>query len=209
MKGIVSSATAVVLALGLCIAIYYQPTETESLLANNAKGLFDLEAHWARGNVVSLVRHTERCDRSENPCYDSIEGITALGVVQAIEVGKAYAHLPEQTTIIYNSPVERTDQSAGFMFGDQSQDQGWLREGCKKNLLDDIFKYKQDGKNLILITHSTCIDALRGKDGNKLIQFGIHEPETYGGSFFLTIDKVERKVHVLGYLLADDWKKAY
>ncbi|MGI9277801.1 MAG: hypothetical protein ACR2PT_23510 [Endozoicomonas sp.] len=193
----------------LTVLLTYQPDETESLLANDGKGLFDLEAHWTQGNVVSLVRHAERCDRSESECLDGNDGITVPGVDQAVEVGKAYDYLPQQATVIFNSPVKRTDQSADFMFGDESSDQKWLREGCKENLLDDIFKYKEDGKNLILITHSTCIDALGEEQGDKLIELDIHEPETYAGSFFLTVDKEEKKIHVLGYLLADEWKVAY
>ena len=193
----------------LAFPLAYQPEETESLLANNGKGLFDLEAHWAQGNVVSLIRHAERCDRSENECLDGDNGITVPGLDQAVQVGKSYDNLPEQTTVIFNSPVKRTDQSADFMFGDESSDQKWLREGCRENLLDDIFKHKEDGKNLILITHSTCIDALGEKQGDKLIDLDIHEPETYAGSFFLTVDREERRVHVLGYLFAPEWKQAY
>ncbi|WP_067585818.1 hypothetical protein [Endozoicomonas ascidiicola] len=209
MKRVVFSATALLLAVAIGLFFYLQPEETESLLANDGKGLFDLEAHWAQGNVVSLIRHTERCDRSENQCHDGADGITVPGVDQAIEVGKAYGNLPEHATIIYNSPVKRTEQSADFMFGERSEDKSWLREGCKQNLLNDIFEHKQPGKNLILVTHSTCIDALGEVEDDKVIEFDIHEEETYGGSFFLTVDKGERKVHVLGYLLAEEWDDAY
>ena len=65
----------------------------ESLLIKGSKGLFDLEAHWAQGNVVSLIRHTERCDRSETPCFDGTDGITVLGKAEAIKIGKAYGKL--------------------------------------------------------------------------------------------------------------------
>ncbi len=208
MKKYVLSALLAIVVVQLFF-LMFQPKKTESLLSNNAKGLFDLEAHWRTGNVVTLIRHTERCDRSKNECFDGNNGITVLGVEEAIEVGKAYKNLPEHPTIIYNSPVKRTDQTADFMFGDKSSDQKWLRKGCKENLLNDIFSNKEDGKNLILITHSTCIDALGDGKGNKLIGLDIHEEETYGGSFFLSIDKDKKRVYVLGYLFAEDWNKAY
>ncbi|CAM3636890.1 hypothetical protein [Parendozoicomonas haliclonae] len=200
--------TVAILGAGFLTGLLTQqlPQDTESLLADDAKGLFDLKSHWAQGNIVSLVRHGERCDRSDNICLDGEDGITLVGKEQTIELGKDYLqHLPMDNTIIYNSPVKRTEQSADFMFGERSETKNWLREGCKENLLQDILKYKQDGKNLILVTHSTCIDALGEKEGNKLIEFDIHEPETYGGSFFLAVDKSQQKVHVLGYLLANDW----
>lgn len=200
--------TSFILA-GTLIFIMFQPKETENLLTNNAKGLYDLEAHWEIGNVVALIRHTERCDRSENVCIDGKDGITVNGAEEAVSVGKGYDNLPNQETIIYNSPVKRTDQTAEFMFGDKSSDQKWLREGCKINLSKDIFEKKKYGKNLILITHSTCIDALKDEQGEKLIEIDIHEEETYGASFFLTIDNDRERVHVLGYLFAKDWDKAY
>ena len=37
-----------------------------------------LSEHWESGNVIFLIRHEERCDRSNNPCLGPDEGITAL-----------------------------------------------------------------------------------------------------------------------------------
>ena len=202
-------AIFVAIAVTMAFLVMFPQKETESLLSNNAKGLFDLEAHWKLGNVVALIRHAERCDRSETECFDGKDGITVLGVEEAIEVGSAYNNLLEHPAIIYNSPVKRTDQTAEFMFGEKSSDQKWLRDGCKDNLLNDIFDKKEDGKNLILITHSTCIDALGEKEGKKIIELEIHEEETYSASFFLAIDKEEQRIHVLGYMFAEDWGIAY
>ena len=112
----------------------------EGPLTKGSKSLLDLEAHWAAGNVVSLVRHTERCDRSDGPCVDGKDGITVFGKVEAIKIGKAYEKLPKHDTTNYNSPTKRTKQSADFMFPGKSVDKKWLRDGCKENLLEDIFK---------------------------------------------------------------------
>ena len=181
----------------------------ESPLFKGSRGLFDLKAHWAQGSVVSLIRHTERCDRSDNPCFDGTDGITVLGKAEAIKIGKAYGKLPNQDTDIYNSPLKRTQQSANSMFPGKSVDKKWLRDGCEENLLDDIFKYKEEAKNLILVTHNTCIESLGEHQGNKLINMDIKVDDTYGGSFFLTVDKEESKVYFLGYLSADAWEKLY
>jgi phosphohistidine phosphatase SixA len=186
-----------------------QVKQVESALTKGSKSLFDLEAHWAQGNVVSLVRHTERCDQSDNPCFDGTDGITDLGKAEAIKIGKEYEKLPKQDTVIYNSPFKRTKQSANFMFPGKSVDKGWLVNGCIENLLDDIFKYKEEAKNLILVTHSTCIEPLGEHQGNKLIKMDIKEDDTYGGSFFLAINKEKSKANFLGYLSADDWEKIY
>jgi phosphohistidine phosphatase SixA len=181
----------------------------EGPLTKGSKSLLDLEAHWAAGNVVSLVRHTERCDRSDGPCVDGKDGITVLGKVEAIKIGKAYEKLPKHDTTNYNSPTKRTKQSADFMFPGKSVDKKWLRDGCKENLLEDIFKYKEEAKNLILVTHNTCIDTLGEHQGDKLIKIDLKADDTYGGSYFLVINKEKNKAYFLGYLLAGDWEKAY
>lgn len=186
----------------------FQPEPTTSLV-NNSRKIFELETHWDQGNVVALVRHAERCDRSDNECLEGNSGITVPGMKEAIEVGKEFEHLPEQTTIIYNSPVKRTDQTAELMFGEATEEQAWLREGCKENLYSDIFKYKQEGKNLILVTHSTCIDRLGELEDNKLVQMDIHDKSTYNSSIFMTVNAQEQEAYVLGYLFADEWDQAF
>ncbi|WP_172806734.1 histidine phosphatase family protein [Endozoicomonas arenosclerae] len=188
---------------------FLQPAPTVSL-ASDEKRLFDLETHWDQGNVVALVRHAERCDRSDNQCMQGETGITVPGKKEAIEVGQEFSHLPNQETIVYNSPVKRTDQTADLMFGEEgSTTQVWLREGCKENLYADIFKYKEEGKNLILVTHSTCIDKLGEAQNNDLVVMDIHDKSTYNSSIFLTIDQDEKEAYTLGYLYADDWDKAF
>lgn len=210
MKKYVITSTLILLVS--VVAIFnIQKQVTQSLLVDDGKGVFDFEAHWKAGNIVSIVRHTERCDRSENQCFDGDKGITKIGVKEAVIIGEAYKKLPDSAMSIYNSPVKRTDQTAFAMFGNESIEKKWLREGCKENLYEDILKNKAKGENLILITHSTCIDSLGEKQSNKLINLdiGIHNKDTYGASFFLTVDKARNKIYVLGYLLAGQWNQAF
>jgi phosphohistidine phosphatase SixA len=186
-----------------------QGKQEESPLKKGSKALFDLEAHWAQGNMVSLVRHTERCDRSDGPCFDGKDGITVIGKEQAIKIGEAYTKLPKQDITVYNSPLKRTKQSANLMFPGKSTDKKWLRDGCKENLLDDIIKYKEEAKNLILVTHDSCIGPLGEHQGDKLLIMDLNPEDTYGASFFLTINKEKSKANFLGYLPADAWEKLY
>ena len=66
----------------LCAAtLYFQfagPTLLDFGLESPA-GMTALAASWAKGEVVVLVRHAERCDRSTAPCPDTPDGITADG----------------------------------------------------------------------------------------------------------------------------------
>ncbi len=186
-----------------------KPKPTESLLTNEGRRLRTLESHWTLGNVVSLIRHTERCDLSENQCVDGDNGITISGAKEAMKIGLAYKSLPAHTTVIYNSPIKRAAQTADFMFGRKTTNKLWLGENCRESLQENIFKYKEEGKNLILITHSGCINSLKNKLGGTLIKSNLNKDETYGYSIFLTVDKDKREINILGYLLAKDWSVAH
>jgi len=126
----------------------------------------------------------------------------------AMRLGEHFkARLPLDDTVIYHSPVKRAAQTARFMFGNRSSDRRWLRGDCEKNLLRDIFKNKEDGKNLVLVTHATCIYPLGEAEGDKLIQLDMYSAKTYGITIFLALDKQGAQAYVLGYLFPEDWDK--
>ncbi len=206
-----SLAVLIPLTVLLGFAFFFLKDDSiTSLTEDNNRRIFNLKSHWSQGNVVALVRHAERCDRSDNQCLDGNDGITLSGSKEAEVVGDKFEYLPDQKTTIYNSPVKRTDQTAAFMFDEEvTTDQAWLRKDCKKNLYDDIFKHKKEGTNLILITHSTCIDKLGERQNNKLISMSIHDESTYNASIFMVINQPAKEAYVLGYLFADEWDQAF
>lgn len=72
---------------------------------------------WRNGELIVLVRHEERCDRSANPCFAAPEGLTVLGTQRAEEVGKAFKVLGMENSDVIASPALRTAQTSHFMFG--------------------------------------------------------------------------------------------
>ncbi|MEH6358432.1 MAG: hypothetical protein V7745_05550 [Pseudomonadales bacterium] len=192
--------TVCITITGVFFALYLFPIYDRNFIANNDNFFFTLETHWSQGNAVALIRHTERCDRSDNTCLDGETGITINGMQEAIKIGSVYSNLLTEQTTIHNSPAKRTMQSAHYMFGALSITKSWLLENCKEHLLDNIFKHKKEGENLILVTHSTCIEALGEKQGSQLFDMSLHGEETYGGSFFIAIDSARKLAHSLGYL---------
>lgn len=173
----------------------------------NSVEAFNLSTHWAQGNVVALIRHAERCDHSDNPCLDGVTGITSIGMDTAIEVGENFEQfLPSADAIIFNSPLKRTSQTAQLMFSGKSTSQNWLHENCKERFLEDILKHKPDRVNMVLVTHSTCINNLRSLDHKKLIPINAGEDKNYALTVFLTISKESEVAFVLGYVNANDWE---
>ena len=186
-----------------------EPKKTDNILSDKGEKVFSLMSHWSQGNIVALIRHTERCDKSHNECLDGEKGITVPGMKAAVKLGNDFKSLLNlDNTTFYNSPVKRTSQTAKFMFGNSSIDQLWLYDNCKGDLLKKIFEYKEDGKNMVLSTHSTCISNLIGLEGGKLVDSGTDDQETYGVTVFFAIDKHEQRAYVLGHLYPNDWVKA-
>lgn len=175
-------------------------------LAPDDTGLLHLRAHWADGSVLVLLRHTERCDRSDAPCLDPPDGITEDGAAAAAAIGKAFERLSLDDALIYFSPVKRTRQTAELSFPGLGSARSWLREGCKENLYRDMPEAKSAGRNLILITHSTCIEALADDRGQVLSDVDFGDVRSYGVALFLVVDGGTGALHPLGYLLADDWE---
>lgn len=161
-----------------------------------AAGVFE---RWQAGDVVVLVRHAERCDRSSNPCLGPADGITRMGSTAVASIGKAFQAMGMENTDIMNSPLTRTAQTARYMFDKESVSQEWLAT-CGKTMRDDVLAHKVAHRNLVLVTHSGCISDLESQMGFK------HAPSSeYGSSLFVSIDAAGQP-QVLGILNAQDWQ---
>jgi len=157
---------------------------------------------WQAGNMVVLIRHTERCDHSDNPCLDGDTGITVVGRDMAQQLGEFFTQLPNVNQQIYTSPVKRTEQTAISMFGDNPSKADWLGRACKNEMFDQALSNKKPGENLFLVTHSNCIMDFGEADGRDLVSLDLHDFESYGIVFFFSMGADLRGK---GHLLPSDW----
>jgi len=157
-----------------------------------------LTKHWRRGDVIVLVRHAERCDRSSNECLGPADGITRLGSTESQQLGRSYAHWGLNSTDILHSPMTRTTQTAQFMFEAPSVSQQWLAD-CAKMTRDDVLSHKQARRNLILVTHSGCISDFEKQTG-----FKHPAASEYDSSLFAWVTR-QGKINVLGIANMRDW----
>jgi len=159
-----------------------------------------LYQRWARGDVVVMVRHAERCDRSGNSCLGSADGITKNGSNAAVAVGSGLQQLGLENTRMIASPLTRTRQTADFISGQAVPTQNWLSE-CDSGFKDAVLASKKPQQNLVLITHSGCIDQFERK-------MGVHAPDRssdYTQAFFVQVDG-RHAPKILGSLDAAEWK---
>lgn len=158
--------------------------------------------YWAEGDVIAVVRHAERCDRSDASCLGVADGITHAGSLMAIRLGDRFRTLGMGNTDVEASPATRTAQSGQFMFGAASQTQPWLW-GCAKNtLLQQAIAHKQAHRNLVLVAHSDCISKLEAQ-----LDYEHASASGYGTTFFIHIDG-NGKASSIGLLNPDGWDTA-
>lgn len=178
-------AATVTISLGLlCAAVLFlfflfAPPAAPELRLDSQQGMASLTSAWAKGEVIVLIRHMERCDRSAGPCLDAPDGITVAGKNLAVEQGAAFARLGIEGADIFTSPYTRTRQTSSHLFKVAVPELAWLAE-CKTVTPDVLAPLKVEGRNLILVTHSHCIEKIE-----KDIGLAVEEPP-YGGMLFLT-----------------------
>ncbi|WP_455926000.1 lipopolysaccharide core heptose(II)-phosphate phosphatase PmrG [Pseudomonas putida] len=160
-----------------------------------------LKAAWQAGNVAVLVRHGERCDRSDGACLGDADGITLDGSRVASDVGNDLQAMGMTQAQVLTSPLTRTRQTAMFMFGAAATPQNWLAD-CRKTILSDVVAHKQPGHNLVLVTHSECINALEKQAGIR----GGSGPG-YASALFVTVDPITGASHVLGAVNPSQWTR--
>lgn len=193
------------LIAAVALAVWvFDPPELPDLADGEPATIDSVEKSWKLGEAVVVVRHLERCDRSDSPCLDGEDGITVRSVDIGTALGEDFLQLGLDRAALYNSPLTRTNQTADVLFGRYSSDRDWLYD-CRKSdtLFNDVMHFKQPGKNLVLVTHSTCIARFEESLG-----FSSDTPD-YGTSIFLDVDAEAERPRVFGFLEVDDWDSVF
>ena len=195
---IVGGVCAAALAI-LVSGFVLWPITPRDLGVGNQMQQANIYRHWQGGEVIVLVRHAERCDRSANPCLGPADGITQLGSHSASDLGRAFRTLGMAATDVISSPATRTRQTTEFMFNGAAQTQDWLAT-CDEHFQQTIKAHKSLKRNLILITHSDCISSLERQLG-----YPHALASEYTSSLFITLDP-QGHMQVLGTLDAGSWQ---
>lgn len=195
---IVLATVAAILLSAQLLAPAAAPNLAKPYSAKRVEALAD---SWAQGNVIALVRHAERCDHSKAPCLGPADGVTERGEVAAQALGKDFKRLGLQNADIVSSLLTRARQTASFMFERPVAAQDWLFN-CRGGMLKEALKNKVPGRNLVLVTHSECMEQLE-KD--------MHVPTDtelgYGSSLFIRVEGTAGKPQMIGYLESQDWTR--
>lgn len=155
---------------------------------------------WDNDEVIVLVRHAERCDRSSHACLNDPTGITLQGSQAAASVGDGIRRLGLANADTLASPEVRTQQTASFLFGKAVETQDWLAR-CDDTFAKAALAHKREGHNLVLITHSGCIDHFERQLG---VAGGDRDPG-YASALFIRKGS-NGKPELLGQLKSNQWQ---
>jgi len=156
---------------------------------------------WRDGDLIVLVRHEERCDRSSNPCFGPADGLTIKGTQQAAETGKSFKVLGMERADVFSSPTTRTAQTSLFMFGKTELSPGPLAI-CGDAMGEELLSHKQPGRNLVLITHSGCIS-----DIERALGYPHAKSTEYGSALFVKV-LGNGELKAVGIINSGDWAAA-
>jgi phosphohistidine phosphatase SixA len=190
----------ITLVLGAVVIWFSTATPVMDLGAGNNMIKSGLEEQWRQGSVVVMIRHAERCDRSANPCLGAADGITVDGSNAALAVGTGLRRLGLEKARMIASPLTRTRQTADFVSGQPVTTQDWVGE-CDDGFKGAVLAHKSDNENLILITHSGCIDHFERQMG---VRAGSRS-SAYTQAVFVQVDG-KNKPRIIGSLNAAQWE---
>jgi phosphohistidine phosphatase SixA len=184
-----SGKTSAVVLVGACVALL-------ALLASFGLRLLahgcddfprrseEIAKDWQKGSLIILVRHTQKCSPPEQGCSPEDPGLTATGINQARQIGAGIKALGPGTADIYYSPTARTQSTARTAFTGDMQPLGLLLDNCADDLMARVSHLKRDAVNLVLVTHSHCLNALRGDYRQRLPEFNASDDAYYGVALF-------------------------
>ena len=157
----------------------------------------NLLAEWQEGDLIVLVRHLERCSRVDAACLGEPSGITQRSTADGLKLREQFLGLGLAATDIYSSPLVRTSQTRTLLFPESTAYEDFLYQ-CKKDFVQDALAKKVPGRNLVLVTHSSCMDEV-----NESLNYAEVDYE-YGASVFINVESSTEQ-QILGFIDADDW----
>ncbi len=195
-------AAVLLLIVVVIIGFVWWPKSLVNLGRSDNMTTAGVYSQWEAGDVVLLVRHAERCDRSKHPCLGPADGITQIGNDSAVALGKALNTLGMSRTDTFTSPLPRTVQTAAAILGKAAVEQAWLVD-CEQSpqiMLSNALAHKLPHRNLVLVTHSGCISKFE-----KQLGFNHAPSSEYASSLFVSLSS-NNKPTALGYLNVEDWQ---
>ena len=170
-------------------------------LADDPTAWQALNSAWQDEQVLMILRHTTKCDE-EPGCVEDNEDLTSVGKMQAMTIGSGVRNTLEGSFDVYHSDMIRTRDTALLAFGESSSDVK-ISKPCLPGFKDHVSNFPVS-TNTILVTHSSCIDSLENRDGNRSLGFKSGDDSHLGVAAFMQ-QTPDKGLEVLGCVWPADW----
>lgn len=201
------AAVAIVVAIAL-VYIFLTNPSCDSYVGDSRR-LSELQRQWQRGELIALVRHTEKCIPREGNCPPGDTGLTEAGKSQARDIRRGFEQLGTANSVILTSPTRRTRQTARIAFGTGIPVQPWLRINCRDELGNKLVTAKPAGKNLVAVTHAQCMNSFLDHLERRELGFSARENIHYGLTAFMRIDPRDGQPEFIGCVWPPDWERLF
>ncbi|EGD1913748.1 lipopolysaccharide core heptose(II)-phosphate phosphatase [Escherichia coli] len=111
--------------------------------------------------TIFLIRHGERCDRSQNKCLSATEGITVNGANKARQYGKVFNKMFPSYGL-YSTDTPRTVQTAIFFSGGKKPTIPEIST-FDNDAINNILKISEHNKVTVIFTHNHCLSRIAKK----------------------------------------------
>ncbi|HAV7522875.1 TPA: lipopolysaccharide core heptose(II)-phosphate phosphatase [Escherichia coli] len=111
--------------------------------------------------VIFLIRHGERCDRSQRACLSEHEGITVNGANKAQQYGDKFSKMFPSYSL-YSTDTLRTMQTAAFFSGGKTATIPDIST-CDENAINNIIKTSKSNHITVIFTHNHCLSRIAKK----------------------------------------------
>ena len=178
---------SVLLALGVTYtAVWYHYSQDDCIdLAHDPAQWDYLHQRWAEGGVILVQRHATKCLVEGPDCPDGNEALTDLGRLESKALGSGLKHALGGKYAVLHSDLTRTTDTAQIAFGSSNRSRD-LEKPCKETFNQHIRDLQMPaGENLVLVTHSSCINSLRSRNGRRLLGFNAGRSWNFGLSAFV------------------------
>ncbi len=173
-----------------CIALKDDPTAWQAL-----------HDAWQDQQVLMILRHAAKCDE-EPGCVEDNEDLTPLGKMQAKVIGNGVRDTLGEPFDVYHSDMIRTEDTALLAFGASTVDVK-ISKPCLPGFKDHVSNLPIS-TNTILVTHSSCIDSLADREGERYLGLKSGDDAHFGIAAFMQQNR-GNELKVLGCVWPKDW----
>ena len=173
-----------------CIALKDDPTAWQAL-----------QDAWQDQQVLMILRHAAKCDE-EPGCVEDNEDLTPLGKMQAGVIGDGIRDTLGEPFDVYHSDMIRTKDTALLAFGASTVDDK-ISKPCLPGFSDHVSNFPIN-TNTILVTHSSCIDSLVDREGERYLGLKSGDDAHFGIAAFMQ-QTYDNELKVLGCVWPKDW----